>query len=424
MSNIKNDINDLVSAGIITDDIAQKIEAYYSTKNTNKPNRLFTVFGVLGSILVGLGVILILAHNWDNLSKTTKTIFAFLPLLVGQLAVGFSIFKDKSETWKEASGAFLFFAVGACMALISQIYNIPGNLSSYLLTWVFLCAPLIYLLKSNILAILHIVFTTYYLSQTGYFNGSGNLPWLYFVLLAIVIPFYLQKLKTQATSNSTSLLNWLLPLSLTICLGAFITNDSALYGFLMYIALFGVLYNIGRLPVFYNLNIRKNGYLVIGSLGSVIVLLILTFRELWEELPNDNVFSETAIIAILLIAIAFALVVRSCAKNGIKSTNIFQYVFAIVALIFVFGYTTPAVPMILSNILVFALGLTAIKIGADAFHFGVLNYGLLIITALIICRFFDTDLPFEVRGLLFVLVGIGFFATNYIMLKRQKQLKK
>jgi len=53
-------------------------------------------------------------------------------------------------------------------------------------------------------------------------------------------------------------------------------------------------------------------------------------------------------------------------------------------------------------------------------HFGILNYGLVIITALIFCRFFDTNMSFVIRGLLFVLVGVGFFAANYVMFKKQK----
>jgi hypothetical protein len=58
--------------------------------------------------------------------------------------------------------------------------------------------------------------------------------------------------------------------------------------------------------------------------------------------------------------------------------------------------------------------------GAKKDHLGVLNYGLLIIMVLAVCRFFDTDLSFIIRGLLFVSVGIGFFATNYWMLKKRK----
>ena len=199
-SRIQNDLHELVEEQVITNDVASNIEDYYRSKQDHSPNRLFTVFGVLGSLLVGLGIILILAHNWDNFSKSIKTGFAFLPLVIGQLFVGYSILKKKSETWKEASGTFLFFAVGACIALISQIYNIPGNLSEYLLTWVILCLPLVYLLKSNALALLHIVFVTYYACVFGYYSGNKE-PWLYLILLALAVPFYLRLVKDRPKSQ-------------------------------------------------------------------------------------------------------------------------------------------------------------------------------------------------------------------------------
>ncbi|MEM6542707.1 MAG: DUF2157 domain-containing protein, partial [Bacteroidota bacterium] len=58
--------------------------------------------------------------------------------------------------------------------------------------------------------------------------------------------------------------------------------------------------------------------------------------------------------------------------------------------------------------------------GAKQDHLGILNYGLLILTALVVCRFFDTDLSFVVRGIMFVSVGAGFFVANYLMLKKRK----
>jgi uncharacterized membrane protein len=166
-SKIQNDIKELVEEQVISNEVATNIENYYKYKKSDSPNRLFTVFAVLGSTLVGLGIILILAHNWDDFSRSIKTIFAFGPLIIGQLIVGYTILKKESTTWKEASSVFLFFAVGASMALVSQIYNIPGNFSSYMLTWILLCTPLIYLLKSNASAILHIVFATNYACAFG-----------------------------------------------------------------------------------------------------------------------------------------------------------------------------------------------------------------------------------------------------------------
>lgn len=70
--------------------------------------------------------------------------------------------------------------------------------------------------------------------------------------------------------------------------------------------------------------------------------------------------------------------------------------------------------------MIFIIGILTIRKGAKKNHLGVLNYGLLIITALVICRFFDTDLSSIIRRLLFVSVGIGFFLTNYWMLKKSE----
>ncbi|MFT5306512.1 MAG: hypothetical protein ACI89M_002038, partial [Chitinophagales bacterium] len=40
--------------------------------------------------------------------------------------------------------------------------------------------------------------------------------------------------------------------------------------------------------------------------------------------------------------------------------------------------------------------------------------------ALVACRFFDSNLSFVFRGLLFILVGLGFFFVNYWMINRRK----
>jgi hypothetical protein len=83
------------------------------------------------------------------------------------------------------------------------------------------------------------------------------------------------------------------------------------------------------------------------------------------------------------------------------------------------GVFTPYA-VVLINLIILVIGIVTIRNGAKSDHLGVLNYGVLIITVLVICRFFDTDLSFVVRGGLFVLVGAGFFALNYWMLRKRK----
>ncbi|WP_055434627.1 DUF2157 domain-containing protein [Lacinutrix algicola] len=418
-SKLIKELPELVENDVISQDVAFKIERYYQSKASDTPNRLFTVFGVLGSILVGLGLILILAHNWDNFSKTIKTLFAFAPLIIGQVLVGFSILKKKSQTWNEASGVFLFFAVGASIAMVSQIYNIPGSFTNYMLVWILLCTPLIYLLKSHALALLHLVYATVYACNYGYANGS-KAPWLFLVLLLLLLPYYITLIKSKPKANITSIFNWLLPISLIITLGAFITKFDELI-FLSYIILFGLFYNLGKLPVFNNLKLRQKGYLVLGSFGTVVLLLIASFRWVWEDVFRISSFSGKEItLVIVLFVVAFGVLIYLFLKKQAEKFNLFHYIFIIMTILFFIGLQNDISPTIITNILLLVLGINAIKIGVDKMHFGVLNYGLVIITALIFCRFFDTNMSFVIRGLLFVIVGIGFFTTNYIMLKKQK----
>ena len=101
--------------------------------------------------------------------------------------------------------------------------------------------------------------------------------------------------------------------------------------------------------------------------------------------------------------------------RGVRSSQVRVFI-----PIFFIG-TASTIAVVLVNVLVFLLGVFTIREGARKNHLGLLNYGLLIITALIICRFFDTDLSFVARGLLFVGVGAGFFFANYWMIQKRKE---
>ncbi|MEO1013508.1 MAG: DUF2157 domain-containing protein, partial [Bacteroidota bacterium] len=169
---LEKQLAELLEAGVINHDVAEKITAFYGTREQSKPNRLLTIFGVLGALLCGLGIILIVAHNWDDMSRNAKTIFAFLPLVIGQIVCAYSLIRRKGNAWIESSATFLILAVGATISLVSQIYNIPGDLSDFLLVWASITAALMYLLRSNMALIVHLVLITWYAFDYGHFYNN------------------------------------------------------------------------------------------------------------------------------------------------------------------------------------------------------------------------------------------------------------
>ena len=110
-------------------------------------------------------------------------------------------------------------------------------------------------------------------------------------------------------------------------------------------------------------------------------------------------------------------------KEHLKQTTFIEFVFLIFTISFFIGLKS-SMPIILVNLVIFSIGILTIRKGEQKNHLGILNYGLIIITALVICRFFDTDLSFVLRGLLFISVGAGFFITNYWMLKKRNRNEK
>jgi hypothetical protein len=48
------------------------------------------------------------------------------------------------------------------------------------------------------------------------------------------------------------------------------------------------------------------------------------------------------------------------------------------------------------------------------------NFGLLVVAVLALCRFFDSDLSFVVRGLGFIVVGAAFLVGNLVLFRRQR----
>ena len=422
---ILKELEELTNANIISQETADKITDFYESKKSFSYNKLFIIFGILGAILVGLGIILIIAHNWDNLSRQIKTTFALAPMIIGQIIAAYVILKKyKSTAWTESSSIFLFFTVGAAISLISQIYNMPGELSSFILLWMLLILPIIYLLKSSATSLLYLIGITTYAVETGYGFHNTEESITYWLLLIAILPYYYMLYKNKPTSNFMTFHNWLIPGTLIITLGTIANNNEELM-YIAYFSLFALYLLIGNLKSFKSMKFINQGYHILGSLGTVFLLLLMSFNWFWEDINDKTNFnyvftSAEFITATIITILATILLVYQRKKEPLTIDRPYEYVYLLFIIFFIVGIST-TIPVIFINILAFALGVLTIRKGAKKDHLGLLNYGLLLITALITCRFFDTDLNFIFRGLMFITVGIGFFITNYKMLKKRQK---
>src|SRR5690349_21064436 len=82
----------LLSGGVLDDRSAERLRAHYGRVPERNPRALaLLVFGVIGAGLVGLGIILVLANNWDDLSRPIRDGMIFALLLAAQGLAGFAM---------------------------------------------------------------------------------------------------------------------------------------------------------------------------------------------------------------------------------------------------------------------------------------------------------------------------------------------
>ena len=418
---IKLNLEELVQEGVISQQAADRIIDYQAQKPDGAKSKLLIAFGILGALLVGLGIILIIAHNWENLSKWQQTLVAFLPLAIGQGFAGFTLFrKPSSVPWREGSSIFLFCAMAVCISVISQIYHLPGDLSSFVLTWMLLALPILYVMQSAVASLGYIIGITYFAAQTGYWSDGHLNPHYYWLLLLAALPFY-RSLVTQKPNSAFSFFHhWAWPISITCTLGI-VARSNEFWMFSAYISLFGCFLLIGNASYFRERPTAANGYLIIGLLGILGLFMAMSFSWIWDDLQNTTLSwrSLEFIVAVLLTIAGTLILYWKIRQEGIGSTRLYQLLFLIFSPIFLMGFYQPFVAQVVINLLVLATGIGLVIEGAKKVHLGMLNFGLVVISILIICRFFDTEWSFVARGIMFVILGLGFFVANYFLIKRR-----
>src|SRR3954451_17503895 len=119
----------LVTSGVLTPETADALRQHYSSQPPDAPRRIgFILSAILGSLLVGAGVVLLVAHNWDFLSRPIRCAIAFAPLILSQaLAIFVLLRRNGSAAWRETAAILNVVAVGTAMALVSQTYQIQGD---------------------------------------------------------------------------------------------------------------------------------------------------------------------------------------------------------------------------------------------------------------------------------------------------------
>ncbi len=409
--------------GWISDEGAAALRAHYGDASGFDVRHLTIVlFGVAAALLIGGGVILLFAHNWEELSRPVRAVVSVTPLLATYAAAAYALGSGRAMVWRESVATANLCALAAAVGLVGQTYNIQGDLSSFLLTVALLGLPMIYLFESAAGAALFLAAATWRRWEAAdmWHRNAGDWEpaWLVFLLmLASLVPLLL----VYWRSGRTGPVRWLaLGTLLALAVGMYPKGiDGA--GVLMSLSLLAsIVVGLSALDVERRILPRLAFALAADALW--VLLLVASYSDFWE---HASLYDETG-------APTFALLATLAAASACVAFPAFRRRKFPVALWSALGLALLLMWTLLSGVDwilgAFATNALAVLLGAATLAFGfrqgrilTVNAGLVTIGGVLVLRFFDSDLPMVFRGLSFIVIGLAFVLVNVKLSRRIRQ---
>lgn len=127
--------NDLISA-----EQREKILAF---ENKSSRNWVGVILNCLAGFLIGMGIISLVAFNWEKIPDCVKLAVMFL--LLGINAFGIIKVNQKNKNIAtQVLSVIMALMIGASIGLIGQVYNLRSDIAIGICYWGFLTLPLLY----------------------------------------------------------------------------------------------------------------------------------------------------------------------------------------------------------------------------------------------------------------------------------------
>ncbi len=417
--------------GVVSADQAARIRALYPEPAAGLPWAML-IFSGLGAVVVGLGVILLFAYNWDALARGVK-----LAVIFGAFAAahGAGLWRLRSDPrWRGLGEALCVLGTmmfGAAIWLIAQIYHIEEHFPNGFLFWGLGALALAWALPSAVQGMLAAVLLAIW-TGTEAAGFSAPVFWAPAAILAATVSLAWRQ-------NSVVLLFVAVAatsVSLWLNAGA-VGGDLVLRTGLNLSALWVAVGALSRQRQWF-----ARGAWVWSGLGWAQFLLpayLLTFPGLTYELLAYHEYSGVERDAIwqanLWLPLGFAIVAWAAVAAGGRSGrdaargspwNYEDWVTLLAAaLVAVFAY----LPMErgdwlaagIFNLLFLLLAVAWMARGCREGRLRPTVAGAVMLVALAAARYFDLFESLAMRGLVFLLAGGALFATGMQYARARKR---
>jgi uncharacterized membrane protein len=419
-SRLKSETERWVSGGLITAEQRDAILGLYPRSEAAGRDRTILILTLLGSLLVGAGVILFFAANWPKLSAGLK-LAAVVAAVAAAYGAGY-FFQYAPGSFPRLGHSLIFLGsllYGAGIWLVAQVFHLASHFPAGFLAWGLGVLPLVAATSSVWVLYLAILVLSIWtiMEQTG--GPAYN--FLYpLIMLAFAAPLS-RKVKSALaeTGIAMGLLAWFLASVMTRLSGLSPRWEITIVAriFLLYGAqLFAI--GVARLG-------EPRAYTALGGLLSLAGAYMLTFRQPYgsaDAMPS-LLSGPAVLIAGLSIVLAITLGSAFLAGRKNRPTGLRLEAFAAVPVVAgLFAHTLPETPRMISfNLLLFAGTVGWIILGIRMRSQMVVNLGLGVFMVHMLTRYFDLFFSAMNRSLFFILGGLLLLGGGWFLERNRRR---
>jgi uncharacterized membrane protein len=412
---------------IISAEQAATLRQRYSAPLDGPPWGLI-VFASAGAAVIGLGVILLLAYNWNEIPKFGKLALVFAAV-IGAHVGGLTLYRQ--DGWQRRLGeAFSLLGTmlfGAGIWLVAQIYHIDEHYPNGFLLWALGALAFAWVLES----IPHALLATVLLAIWGgseVFHFHAPQPWaISLVVLGVV---------TLAWRKSSALLLAFALAAIELLLIANVVNYGGLArSFTASLAFAGLLIGAARISAALRPKFSAGADVLafFGFAGFFVCSYILGFAEAaedvldWSRHPGTHAGLATAHAWALLAlaAAAWAWIAWQALARKTRHIAVEEW---LVPIALVYGYGLALLGarhyavLIAASFNLILLGIATMWMwrGCSESRLRPTVIGSLLLAAVVLARYFDLFQSLAARGLAFILLG-GIFMAEAMYYRKNRR---
>ena len=383
------------SRGIITPEQGREIIACYEAPGVTAPGtaahgRLVTIVATLGSVLLGLGVILFFAANWEEMPRAGK-LSLILVAIVAAYVTGYWL--RYLRGYQRVGTAVVFLAClfyGSGIHLVAQVYHVELNDPSLFLYWFLGVLPMAYLIRSQVVLVLAI----------GLFLGA----------MGFRLPGWLEA----------------------------VSAGEAVAVFGLYLTLGLTLYGLGKLQgLFEPTRIFARVYEAVGLLTTLGALYLLTFRTWYEgnayrdEGIAGSLAGEFWLVFFLATALAVFLLAGTLVFRVKRGAELLEltYEAAAALLLLVAVYLVVYLPTgndvafpVVFNVLLLLAIVGLVFAGYYRPQEAIINMALGLFALDVVTRYFELSWTLLDRSVVFIVAGALLLGVGFVLERGRRQV--